>query len=82
MTSLLSLPNETLIFIFQHLDAPDVGRCSQTCKRLADISRSETIWRRLVKVRFPHVVKYVIDNNRYGCLGCRALQIQNILVTS
>jgi len=48
MTSLLSLPNETLIFIFQHLDAPDVGRCSQTCKRLADISRSETIWRRLV----------------------------------
>jgi hypothetical protein len=72
MTSLLSLPDEILEFIFLHLEAKDVTKCSQTCKRLAVISLSETIWRRLVKVKFPTVVEYIIDHNRYGCLGCRA----------
>jgi hypothetical protein len=58
--SLMSLSNEVLLTIFQHLhDAQSVVRLGATCTRLAAIARDETIWEPLVRSYFPLAVKFV-----------------------
>jgi hypothetical protein len=61
---LMSLSNETLLKIFQYLTyASDILLLGATCKRLAAISKDESIWQRLVKEDFPEVVKYVVSSS-------------------
>jgi hypothetical protein len=61
---LMSLSNETLLKIFQYLTyASDILLLGATCKRLAAISKDESIWQRLVKEDFPEVVKCVVGSS-------------------
>jgi hypothetical protein len=50
----MSLSNEVLLTIFQHLqDAKSVDQLGATCTRLAAIARDATIWEPLVRSHFP-----------------------------
>jgi hypothetical protein len=67
---LMSLSDELLLNIFQHLpDGVSVLNLGAACTRLAAVSVDESIWRRRVKVDFPEVVKYVVANGTANSKG-------------
>ena len=48
MTSISSLPDEVLLDIFARLDTLDIINCGQVSKRFREISKDETIQKRIL----------------------------------
>ena len=73
-----NLPDEVLLTIVNYLDIKSITKFGQVCTRTREISRDESLWRKIVlfnKKVCPEFVKFILDN------GCRYLSFKGQLIS-
>ena len=61
-----SLPDETLLSMFEYLEFKDLGRCLQVSKRFRTIALDETLWQKIITVDKDVSAEFLIQALSHG----------------